>query len=76
MDKEIRVLQFKGSGNLQVFVDGVALPEADAAAITREFIKQVSAGIPGGVALVSAIEGHRAGGLSHAHVVEGVKRGH
>lgn len=75
MDKEIRVIQTKGSGALQIFVDGVGLPEEEAAAITRDFLARVSAGIPGGVALVSAIEGHRAGGLSHAHVVEGVRDG-
>lgn len=73
--KEIRVIYLKGTGQLQIFVDGVGVPEREAAAITLEFQRLVSAGVPGGLALTSAIEGHRAGGLSHAHIVEGVKGG-
>lgn len=69
MDRDIRVVHYEGTGELEIFVDGQRLPFAQAAAITRDFTQRVSAGIPGGLALRSAIESHKAGGIAHSHVV-------
>lgn len=64
---EIRVIQLPG-GKIQIFVDG-DISEEMAATITRELQKEFGTTIQGGIQFTSAIEGHRAGGMEHAHIV-------
>ena len=69
----VKVLQFE-DGSLQVFVDGEDLPFEDAERITKEIFARLNAAVPGGVKMTSAVEGHREGGMRHAHIVQEIRQ--
>jgi hypothetical protein len=56
-------------GKLQVFTDGEDLTEEDGARATLDFLARLGARVPGGIRQDSAVEGHRDGGMDHAHIV-------
>ena len=74
MDREIRIVHRKGTGDLQIFVDGVS--EEEAVAIDLVFKRCLEQGMGIALAAKSAVEFHRTGGMQHAHVVGDVKHGH
>lgn len=75
MDREITITHNLDTNEMQLTVDGVGLTEAQAEQITRLYFAQLGQAVPGGVAISGAVERHKVSGASHAHVVEGVKRG-
>lgn len=54
-------------GQIQVFTDGDDLTEEEGARATLDFLARLGARVPGGVRQDSAVEGHKDGGLQHAH---------
>jgi hypothetical protein len=67
---EVKVLLDESSGEFQIFVDGQALTFEQAAAMTERLLAESEADFgAGAVERRSAVEQHRAGGVSHAHIV-------
>lgn len=67
--RDLKIIHYEGTGEIEIFVDGQAMPVAEAERITRDFQAGLSAGMGVALALTSAIEQHRAGGVQHGHVI-------